>query len=80
MAAERNAAITGVLNALRGLYGDQDPDRLLAVCNSTCALFKSVDDLKRLAADAAAIFPTEFTSLRPKKVRGDFVARQTGPA
>ena len=65
-----------IRNARR--YPDQEPERVRAVCESTCALFKSVDDLKRLAADAGALFPSEFTSLRPKKVRADFMARQAG--
>lgn len=73
---ERDAAVTGVFNAMRGLYGDQEPAKVRGVCELVAKQFKKVEDLKQLAADANEYFPAEFTSLRPAKVYARYVRKQ----
>ena len=70
---ERMEAIKNVETAMKGVYPQVDPPRLVSLCEETTALFKRVVDLKKLAADAQTFFPTEFDSADPKEIRRSFL-------
>jgi hypothetical protein len=73
LAKERMEAIKNVETAMKGVYPQVDPPRLVSLCEETTALFKRVVDLKKLAADAQTFFPTEFDSADPKEIRRSFL-------
>ncbi len=74
--AERDAAVQGLARALAGMYTDKDTEDVGKLAAAVAKLFKSVDDIKSLTADAATYFPGEFTSVRPSKVLRQFTAAQ----
>ena len=73
LAKERAEAIKNVETAMKGVYPQVDPPRLVVLCEETTALFRRVVDLKKLAADAQTFFPTEFDSAEPKEIRRAFL-------
>jgi hypothetical protein len=73
--AEERAAAVALLNtAMQSHYADKEPPLVTDLCNGVASLFKSVDDLRKLASDAALHFPAEFRSAKPGKVRASFLA------
>ncbi len=73
LAAERAAAIAGLVQALKGLYSHVEPPLIVALAEDVAALFSKADDLKKLAADVADLFPAEPEAVVPKRIRAAFV-------
>ena len=72
MAAERQAAIDGLAQALLQIYSDTDPNLVKGLAESVGVLFRKVESIKKLAADAPTYFPVEFSSAEPKLIRAAF--------
>jgi hypothetical protein len=73
MAKEREDAINGLLQAIKGQYPHVEPPQVQKLTDETAAFFKKVVDLKKLAADVNVFFPAEFESAVPKMIRREFV-------
>ena len=73
MAKEREDAVNGLLQAIKGQYPHVEPPQVQKLTDDTAAFFKKVVDLKKLAADVNVFFPAEFENAIPKQIRRDFV-------
>lgn len=84
----RESCVRAVCAALKALYADAEPPLVLELGRATCKLFerdrfatkKELGELKKLSADASALFPAEFSVARPKKVRKKFKEREKAEA
>lgn len=74
--AERDAAIAMLIKAMSSLYADREPAVIEASAQSIAKLFKSVEEVKQVAADAASLFPAEFSHVRASKIRRAFDVAQ----
>ena len=61
-----------LIKAMLSLYSDKEPDAVAATAQAIAKQFKSVEDLKQVAADVATLMPAEFGSVRATKVRRAF--------
>ena len=59
LAAERAAAIDGLFTAMKNHYSSVEPPLVRALAEEIAALFKRAEDLKKLGADVATLFPGE---------------------
>lgn len=82
---ERAARVADVASALVAtVYPDAEPLKVDALAVAVCDHFKrdrfattkELDELKKLAADASLLFPAEFNSANPKKIRLQFKQRE----
>jgi hypothetical protein len=73
LAAERAAALASLRKVLGGHYESVEPDRVQGLLDSVAVLFKKVEDIKKLTADASNFFPAEFDAAEPKAIRSKFV-------
>ena len=81
---EREKCVRAVCGALKTLYADTEPPLVLKLGRDTCKLFerdrfatkKELAELKKLAADASALFPTDFHDAKPKRVKKKFVEQK----
>ena len=82
--SEGSAGGCAVCGALKTLYADTEPPLVLKLGRDTCKLFerdrfatkKELAELKKLAADASALFPTDFHDAKPKRVKKKFVEQK----
>ena len=79
LAKQRAAAVAQVVIALKAFYPSVEPALVSLLADTVCALFGKVDDLKKLAADAANYFPAEFEAAKskPGAVRQAFLDQQS---
>ena len=82
---ERAACVDALTDALLAhLYADAEPHLVADLAKNTCDQFKrdrfatkaELRDLKKLAADASLLFPPEFNSAKPHKIKLAFKRRQ----
>jgi hypothetical protein len=66
LAKQRTAAVAQVVVALKAVYPSVEPELVSALADTVCALFGRLDDLKKLAADAANYFPAEYETAKNK--------------
>eukprot|EP00948_MAST-09A_sp_MAST-9A-sp1_P000680 g680.t1 len=76
LARERADAIEGIFVAFKTFYSSVEPEKLKDLAEKTAALFKKVEDLKKLAADAAELLPAEFEAATAKKIKAKFKKRK----
>lgn len=77
---EREAAIKGIESSLKTLYTDQEPEKIRRLANDVAALFKRVEDLKKIGADANMYFPTEFSTAKPHRIQRTYLRAQAEAA
>ena len=81
---ERRACVQDLFTALTTLYADREPHLVQELAEATAKLFerdrfatkREIEELKKLAADASALFPAEFRSAEPSAVRMLFKRRE----
>ena len=81
---EREECVRAVCGALKSLYADAEPPLVGRLGRGTCKLFerdrfatkKELAELKKWAADASALFPTDFHDAKPKRVKKKFVEQK----
>lgn len=81
---ERTACIRDVCTSLASVYPDAEPHLVEALGRDVCDQFKrerfatkkELGELKKLSADAGALFPPEFQNAEPRQVKMIFRARE----
>lgn len=73
---ERGAAIKGIESSLKSMYTDQEPEKIRRLADDVAALFKRVEDLKKIGADASVYFPAEFSSAKPRRIQRKYLQVQ----
>uniref|UniRef100_A0A7S3XPP2 Uncharacterized protein n=1 Tax=Heterosigma akashiwo TaxID=2829 RepID=A0A7S3XPP2_HETAK len=80
----RQIVVDGLFQALTGIYADKEPPLVRELTEEVSKLFqrerfatsKEIEEMKKLAADAAEIFPSEFESAKPSLIKRVFKQRE----
>lgn len=76
LAEERAAAVSALTTAMRALYPDCEPTDVQLMAASLAAKIHASDQILALAADAAEVFPGDFSNARVPTILKSFAALQ----
>ncbi len=85
---DREKCVKGIISSISVIYSDREPSQVVSLARSVGKLFerdrfatdKELEDLKKVSADAALLFPAEFSQADPMGIKKLFKQREAAAA